>query len=97
MEYETLKDFLAKLMPKAQVTLASELASEWSGVAVKIGDRVAIAYRSSDVNGPEDKGWLVDHFSAAESDPMAYTPDVWDFGTEAGATSHLLAWYLEAA
>lgn len=97
MEYNELQAFLAKIMPKAEVKLATEFAQDWMGVAVKIGERVAVAYKASDINGPGEQGWLIDHFSVAENDPMAFVPDVWDLGDEAKVVQHLTSWYINRA
>lgn len=95
MEYETLKAALVRLMPKAEVTLASEVTHDWEGVAVRVNSSMVVIYRASDVSGPEEEGWIVDKFSVDQDDPMSFVPDVADFGTEAGAALYVLGWYLE--
>lgn len=94
MNYETLQAFLAELLPEAKVSPANEVVADWCGVAVTIGDQMATIHACEDVYGPGALGWLVDHFSIAENDPMAFVPDVWDFLSEARAVHHLIGWYI---
>ncbi|QIQ65291.1 hypothetical protein 19_00004 [Pseudomonas phage Epa19] len=94
MNYETLQAFLAELLPAAEVKPAREIVADWFGVAVTVGDQMATIYACEDINGPGERGWLVDHFSVAENDPMAFVPDVWDFLDEARAVHHLIGWYI---